>query len=282
MLLAAAVLQLSVAAPAFAPPTDAPLRVVTERTETSAEARHYRLERLVRFAREDGGYRAEVAVLGSTSEAPQSLVNLVERGFAALAGRKIVLHLDGKGGIVAVDDMPALWERVCKAVTDAAATRPGLAPGEAAALAVKLSAALRALPPERQRSLLATLVTALVSTEPLDPIGSALPVKLPGVSPFGAPVTLEGTRRTSPADSGRLRTTITASATMTLTDDKGGTPTSGTVSLERIRTFDPHTGLIESGLDTTRNVTGSGAAARSTLLLTRLRVEPARASDWPN
>jgi hypothetical protein len=281
MLLAAAMLQLSIAAPVFAPPVDAPLRVVTERIETSPDARHYRFERLVRFAPENKGYRAEVAVLGSTSEAPHTLSNLVERGLAGLADRTIVLHLDDKGEIVVIDDMPALWDRVCRGVADAAAIRPGLPANEGAALAGKLAASLRALPPERQRSLLATLVTALVATEPLDPIGTTMPVKLPGASPFGVPVMLEGSRRTTAAESGRLRTTTIASATMALPAGKDTPASSGTVSLERIRTFDPRTGIIASGLDTTRNVRGDGAAARATLLVTRLRVEPARPEDWP-
>ena len=281
MLLAALILQASVAAPIFAPPTDVPQRIVTERTETSTEARHYRFERLVRFSREDSGYRVEMIVLGSASDAPQALGNLVERSLSALAGRAIVLHLDDKGRAVAVDAMAPLWERVCQRVADAAAPRPGALP-EQTALAAKLAASLRALPPERQRALLATLVTAAVATEPLDSIGTVTPVRLPGVSPFGAPVTLEGTRRTVLAENGLLRTTTIASATMTLPARDGAPATSGTASLERIRIFDPRTGMIASGLDTTRNVTGSGAAARETLLVTRLRVERGRPADWPN
>jgi hypothetical protein len=278
MLLAAMILQASVAAPIFAPPVNAPLRVVTERTETSPDERRYRLERLVRFGREDKGYRAEVIMLGSTSEAPHALGNLVERGLSALADRKIVLHLDDKGQIVAIDDMPTLWEMVCQRIADSAAARQD----ETARLAGRVATSLRALPPERQRALLATLVTALVSTEPIDAIGAAAPVKLPGASPFGAPVTLEGTRRTVAAGNGLLRTTTIASATMALPARSDAPPGSGAISLERIRTFDPRTGMIESGLDTTRNTAGSGTTPRETLLVTRIRVEHAAPSDWPD
>ncbi|TGX53977.1 hypothetical protein E5A73_07540 [Sphingomonas gei] len=277
MLLAAVLFQASLAASTFAPPTDAPLRIVTDRTETSADKRHYRLQRLVRFSREATGYRAEVLVLGSTSDAPQALGNLVERGLATLEGGRIVFHLDAKAQIVAIDDMAALWERVCRGVADAAAAQP-----EGTGLAAKLAATLRALPPERQRALLATLVTAIVSTEPLDSVGTVTSVKLPGTSPFGAPVTLDGTRRTVAAENGLLRTTTIASATVALLAQGDAPGTSGTVSLERVRTFDPRTGLITSGLDTTRHVTRSGPAGRETLLVTRLSVERAGPSDWPN
>lgn len=278
MLLAAIALQASLAAPIFAPPTDAPLHIVTERTEVSSDERHYRLERLVRFSKEGTGYRAEALVLGSASEAPQVLGNLVERGLSALAGRKIVLHLDRSGRVVAIDEIADLWERVCQRVSDAAATRQSLAPGEAKMLAERIAAPLRALPPERQRALLATLVGAAILPEPLDPPGAVAPVELPGASPFGAPVTLRGTRRTAAADNGLVRTTTLASATMDLPPRNGAPATSGSVALERIRTSDPRTGLISTGLDTTRNRAGG----RETLLVTRLRVERAHPADWPD
>jgi hypothetical protein len=281
MLLAAMILQASVVAPIFAPPTDAPLRIVTERTETSVNQRQYRFERLVRFTRETAGYRAEVVVLGSTSEAPQALGELVEHGLSTLAGRAIVLHLDDTGKAIAVDDMAVLWDRVCQGIAAAGVARPGLPTGNAPALSAKLAAALRGLPPERQRDLLATLVTAIVSSEPLDTVGIVTPVKLPGASPFGAPVILEGTRRAVRAD-GLLRTTTTAFATMTLPARNGTPEAPGAVSLERVRSVDPRTGMIASGLDTLRNVTGSGATARETLLVTRLRVERAPPADWPD
>jgi hypothetical protein len=275
MLLAAIALQASVAAPIFAPPVDTPLRILTERTEASPE-RHYRLERLVRFSKEGTGYRAEALVLGSASEAPQPLGNLVERGLSALAGRKIVLHLDAGGQVVAVDEIAALWERVCQRIADAAATRQSLPPGEAGKLADKVAAPLRALPPERQGALLATLVTAAIVSDPLDPIGTAAPIKLPGTSPFGTPVMLEGIRRTAAAANGLIRTTTLASATMPI--PANGTSAAGSVTLERIRTADPRTGLIAMGLDTLRN----GTATRETLLVTRLSVERADPSDWPD
>jgi hypothetical protein len=213
MLFAAVLLQASIAAPAFAPPLGAPLRIVTERIETSPAERRYRLERLVRFSKEGTGYRAEAVLLTNASAAPEALGNLVERGLSALAGRTIVLHLDDRGQVTTVDEMAALWERVCQRIAEAAATRPGLPSVSAAA---KLVAPLRALPPERQRALLATLVTAAIMTDPRESPGSFTPVRLPGASPFGTPVTLEGTRRTATADNGLIEASTTASATVDL------------------------------------------------------------------
>jgi hypothetical protein len=282
MLLAAILLQAGIAAPAFAPPIDAPLRIVTERTETWPDERRYRLERLVRFSRENAGYRAEAILLGTTSTAPEELGNLVENGLSALAGRRIVLHLDSLGRVVAIDDMALLWEQVCRHIADAAAGRRSLASGEADALAVKLVTPLRALPAERQRTLLATLVTTAIMTDPVEPVGAVTPVRLPGASPFGAPITLEGTRHTAAADNGLIRASTIASATVTVPARDSAPARSGTVSLERVRTFDPRTGMIATGLDTTRNASGEGVAARRTLIVTRLHVERARPSDWPD
>lgn len=279
MLLAVVMLQASIAAPTFAPPLGTPLRIVTERIETSPAERRYRLERLVRFSKEGSGYRAEAVLLANTSAAPEALGNLVERGLSALAGRTIVLHLDERGEVTMVDEMATLWERVCQRIAEAAARRHGLASGAASA---KLVAPLRALPPERQRGLLATLVTAAIMTDPRESPGSFVPVRLPGASPFGTPVTLEGTRRTATADNGLIRASTTASAKVDLPAQAGAPAGTGSVSLDRQRVFDPRTGMLSTATDTARNVSGTGAAARETLLVTRIRIENADPAVWPN
>lgn len=279
MLVAAVLLQASIAAPVFAPPLDTPLRIVTERTEISPAERRYRLERLVRFHKEGAGYRAEAVLLANTSATPQPLGNLVERGLSALAGRTIVLHLDDRGQVVSVDDMAGLWERICQRIAEAAATRPGL-PTDA--VSAKLVAPLRALPAERQRALLATLVTAAIMTDPWEPAGSATPARLPGASPFGTPVTLEGTRRIAAAEGGLIQASTTAAASIDLPAQQGAPARTGSVSLDRNRVFDPRTGMLATAIDTVRNVSGTGPAARETTLITRIRIENAEAGSWPN
>lgn len=281
MLLAAALLQASVAAPAFAPPLDSPLRIVSERTENSPGARQYRLERLVRFASETGGYRADVVLVRQTSAAPEALGNLVERGLAALAGRTIVLHLDDKGEVLAVEDMAGLWEQVCQGVARAVTSRRNLSPGAAEALATKLVTPLRALPSERRRALLATLVTAAIMTDKWDPVGGAAPIRLPGASPFGTPVTLEGMRRTLTAEGGLLQVVTRASATIVLPAEGSAPAREGAVSLERWRSFDPRTGMLAAATDSVRNTSGTGTATRETVLVTRVRIEPASPANWP-
>jgi hypothetical protein len=275
MLVAAVLLQAGLAASAFAPPLDAPLRIVAERVEASPEERRYRLERLVRFHREGEGYRAEAVLLANAASGPEALGSLVERGLSALAGRTIVLHLDSRGQVTEVDDMATLWDTICARIAEAATSRRSLPPAEAQALATRLVAPLRALTTERRRTLLATLVTAAVA-DPAEAPGTTIPVELPGASPFGTPLTLHGTRHTE-AVGGLLRITTTASATVTLPPEGHAPARTGSVSLERIRSVDPRTGLLVAATDTLRNLAGT----RETRLVTRTTVDVAAPSVWP-
>ena len=89
----------------FAPPLGVPIRIVTERTEGDW---HFRMERLVRFAREGRGYRAEVWMAGADAQGSERVGALMEAGFAGLAGRMMAFHLDGAGKVTAIDDIDAL------------------------------------------------------------------------------------------------------------------------------------------------------------------------------
>ncbi|AQR73811.1 hypothetical protein [Sphingomonas sp. LM7] len=273
---AAMLLQASLAATVFAPPLDTPIRITVERVETSPKERRYRQERLVRFRPDGTGYRAEAVLVANASAAPEALSDLVERGLSALAGQTIVLHLDVNGQVTGIDDMTALWDRVCQHIADAAAARRGLTPGESNALATRLVAPLRALPPERQRALLATLVTAAIMTDPVDAPGSAVAVQLPGASPFGTPATLQGIRRTE-AVGILLHVSTTATATVALPAEGNAPARAGSVTLDRVRVFDPRTGMLATATDTIRNV----IATRETRLVTHTRVERAPGNAWP-
>lgn len=231
MLLAAIVLQAGTAV--FAPPLDAPRRVVTERRD---DARTYRMERDVRFAREGTGYRAEVTLRAGIGETPDSTGAAYEAGFEAFAGSTIVFHLDPRGAVVAVDDMPALWERFCQRVADIAAARRTLAPTEREKLAARIAAPLRALPVERQRAMLAALVAAIIADEAMTP--GSMPVRLPGQSAYGGATALEGQRTVVALPDGLLRSTVRA--------DAAG------VAFERVTDMDPRTGLITRNSRTLR------------------------------
>ncbi len=223
MLLAAIVLQASAAS--FSPPLDRALLVVTERHD---DLRFYRMERRIRFGREGDGYRADVVLSEAEGETSDSSGALFEAGYAALAGTPLVFHLDKAGKVTAIDDLPALWERFCHRVAEVAAARRPLAPAERSKFAERVAAPLRALPADRRRAMLASLVLAVIPDEP--PVQGTTPVRLPGSSAYGSTRPLEGMRSVTVQPDGMLLSRTTASA-------EG-------VTLERVTEIDPRTGLI--------------------------------------
>ncbi|WP_448664742.1 hypothetical protein ACG3SL_08755 [Sphingomonas sp. CJ20] len=275
MILAAALL---VQAVAFAPPLDTPLHVVSERRETGPIDRRYRIERTVRFAREGDGYRAEVTLLAAKDAPSDPVGGMFETGLAALAGQRMTLHLDSKGQVIAIDDMAARWEQLCAGVAAAVAARRQ-APTERAALAQRIAMPLRALPADRQRDMLGSLVTALIARDLPDPTGEPVPVRIQGASPFGAPVSLEGTRRTMTLPGGRVRTTTRASTRIDLPASGAVSARAAWVEIARTVTADPATGLIESGTETRHSRATEGERTIETRFETALHVDipqPAR------
>lgn len=254
MLLAALVLQAS-AAP-FAPPLAAPLKVTSERSEGAD--RRYVMERLVRFARDGRGWRAEVRLLRAEGDAQEASGAMFEAGFAALAGRTIVFHLDAAGEVIAIDDMAALWEHFCARVAEMAVARKSLAAADRATLAARIAAPLRALPAERQRAMLGSLIASLVAEEGTMPGVEA--VRVPGTSPFGGPLTLQGSRSTALLPGGLVRAVTRAEA------DIGAGGETGHVAIERTTEIDPRTGLIARSESVTRTRRGATEAMRSTIL----------------
>lgn len=249
MLLAAIVLQASAAS--FAPPLDSPLRVVSERREGP---RAFRLERDLRFFREGAGYRVEVVLRAATGETPDGSGALYEAGYAALVGTPILFHLDAAGELTAIDDMPSLWERYCARVAQVAAERRVLAPADRSKLAARIAAPLRALPPEKQRAMFASLASAVIAEEPIAP--GSTPVRLPASSAYGSAAPLDGTRTVAPLPAGLLRATTHAA--------------SDTVTLDQVTELDPRTGLIVRASKTERIRLGT----LETLRTTRVTVEP--------
>jgi hypothetical protein len=274
MLIAAALLQVA-AVPVFAPPLDTPLRVVTERVETGASPRRFRMERLVRFAPEAEGYRAEVVILAIAGDTPEASGALYEAGFGSLAGRMLVFHLDRAGRVAAIEDMTGIWARICRGVADNAAARRNLPPADRAALTQRLEMPLLALPADRQRALIGSLVAALIAEEAAEPAGTR-PVRIPGALPFGGAVTMEGQRVLSSAGDARMRSVTRASA------PEGDAPArAGRVEVEMRREYDSQSGLLTQSIDTTSTRVGTGAEARETRRVTTLHAVPIRPEAWP-
>lgn len=258
---------------AFAPPIEAPLLVTTEHHSTIGETeRRYKLERLVRFQRAADGYRAEVRVLHPSSDASPAVGGMVEAGFAALADRTLVFHLDTAGKVTSIEDMAALWERLCEGIGAMVADSGSSDPAARKILAQRIATPLRTLPEERRRAMLSTLVTAVIVDEAPDPIGALTPVQLPGASPLGQKLVLEGMRTTTAVGANEIQSVTRASS--------GAPESGGQVDLERTRRSDPRTGLLSFSSDTTRTVVGPAPDAREAVRTTVVRLVPAHAGAW--
>ena len=258
MLTSALLLQAAAAAPIFAPPLGVPLLVRTERTESGLANRRFTLEREVRFAREQGGYRVEVRVLAAHNDAAAPLDGMLEAGFASLIGQPVVVHVRADGTLLAIDDMSALWSRFAEDMGRIAARRQAGSPAQRDASARRFSTPLRALPPDRQRAALGSLATAIIPEEPPEPAGTRRPISLPGTSPFGGAVLLTGTKETRLAG-GATESVIRATAPVA---GHGPTARTGGVRLERRVRTDRVTGLIAASDETTRIDAGSHATLR--------------------
>lgn len=281
MLFAAAMLQVAApAAPAFAPPLGAPLRVVTERIETGATERRFHMERLVRFAREETGYRAEVVILAVDSDTREASGALYESGFGALAGRTLVFHLDRAGRVMEINGLADIWTRLCRAVADIAAARRNLPVPGRTALVQRLETPLLAMPADRQRELIGSLVAALVAEEASEPMG-ARPVRIPGASAFGGAIMMEGTRTLTRAGAG-VTSSVTLASVDTPVAAEGSAPArAGRVQIEMRREFGASTGILTHSTDITATRIGDGAESRETRRVTTLRAIPVPPETWP-
>lgn len=243
----------------FAPPLGVPLRVATERAEGEWT---FRMERLVRFTREGSGYRAEVWITAADGDGPNQISAMMEAGFGGLSGRTIVFHLDAAGKVTGIDDIDTVWGRFCDGIATIVKTRHKDAD--------RLIGPIRALPPERRLSMLASLVTTLIAGEAAEPVGTR-PVRLPGSSPYGGQITLTGTRGIDRLGISQRSTTRTSAD---LPARNGAT---GTIEMELTRVSDPATGMISIISERVR--TRIGSANRERLSTIRVTAEPATA--WP-
>lgn len=272
----AATLLLQAAAPQFAPPLDTSLLVRTERVERGLEDRRFTLERVVRFARDADGFRAEVHLRDVRSNAADPVPRLTELGFAGLIGRTIVVHLSSAGRVTAVEGQTALWSHLSERLATVAASRRALPPVAREALAQRIAAPLRALPAERQRDALGTLASAIIPDEPGEPVGTVRPVEITGVSPLGGPVLLKGSKATRAAGD-MIETTTRAEAVVALPAEGDAPARSGRVALERIVRIDAVTGLISRSSETTRtSVSGQETVRITTIEVTSAPPQPPR------
>lgn len=265
---------LQAAALVFAPPADTPFRIVSERVQDEESGRRiFRTERLIRFARDGIGWRAEVRVIRADAPGQASDTEaMFEAGYSGVTGRTLVFRLDGQGKVLSLDDHEAVWARFCEGIGRVFAARKQVTPAERALLEKRIAAPLAAMPESRRMAILGSLVDVVIVHEALAAQGER-PIRLPASSPFGGKLMLEGTRAIAPA--GALYRITTRAAG----DVAGATPAHVAMTVER--DADPATGLLAGSTETVVARISAPAGERRIERVSRTTVERLPADAWP-
>lgn len=269
-MIAAILLAAQAGAIAFAPPLDRPLRAVTEATRTDAGiTRRFTSARRIVFRRAATGYRAEVTIESgepavASDDDPAAMFRA---GFARIAGRTVVLHLDAAGRVTAIDGQAAVWKSFLDGIAALAPEGGSDLDRKRAGRIRAILAALAPMPPERQRTTLATLIEPLIAAD-IAAAGETppRPVRIPAGSAFGG-TQLDGLR-TVRTVAGTLEVMVTADGAVTMAGPDG--PVQGRITLETLRRVAPQSGLVVESRETRRSHTSEGSLTSDRTSVTRI------------
>ncbi len=234
----------------FAPPEDQKFRhLIIEERDDGAIRRRFASERIIVFRKTPTGYRTEVTIIRNTQSAGQSGAMFLA-AMAGLKGRPIHLSLDQGGALVAIEDELPIWDALCRsleAATGGTASRRARAAG--------YISPLRALPPERRRAMLGSLITPLIAV-PSAPEGDYA-ISLPARGPDGNASVLAGRESRHIGPDGMI--SIETSASGDVVSPGGGAAAHIIVSTRQ--RVDSRTGLIVESIETRDTAIGTGKAA---------------------
>lgn len=251
----------------FDPPLGQPLRVTTEsiRTDGGVTRRFVNARRVV-FRRTNAELRAEVTIEGSEPTGPaDDPAAMARAGFAHIAGRVVVFRLDPMGQVVAVEDHAAVWRAMLDGFAAQAPDGTGALDRRRAGQVRAIVGALAAMPVERQRETLASLIEPLIAADAAGE-GPPRPVRIPAASPYGM-AELEGLRA-SRLVRGRIELSVTAQGSIAIPGPDG--TARARMTLETQRTVDPATGLVLENRETVRTLAPDGSVAAERVSTSRL------------
>lgn len=269
---AASAILIAVAAQAttarFDPPLDKPLRVVTEavRTDGGVTRRFVNARRVV-FRRTDVQLRAEVTIERSEPAGPSDDPAAMARaGFEHIAGRVITFRLDAAGQVTAVEDHASVWRTMLDGFAAQAPDGSDALDRKRAGRVRAIVGALAAMPADRQRETLASLIEPLIAADAAAGEGAPRPVRVPAASPYGM-AELEGIRASRMAR-GRLELSVTAQGNISVPGSDGASR--ALVTLETQRIVDPATGLVLESREKVRTLAPDGSVTSERESVSRL------------
>lgn len=258
-MIAAALLVAVQAAPVFAPPLDRTLTMTTETVRIDGPTtRSFVARRTVRFTPAPNGYRVAVTLEDAAADEEESdPAGLLRGGFARLAGRTVVLHLDRAGIVTAIDDAEATWRAVIEGMAALAPTGSDPDTQRRAARVRAIVAALAAQPEAARRKMLGSLVTPLIAPELAAEAAPAPPraVRVPATSIYGR-AELDGLRTVRIGRDG-IEISVSATGQVGIATPEGAA--SATIALETMRRVDPATGLVRESREHVETLAPDGS-----------------------
>ena len=270
-MIAAVVLLAAQTSPVFAPPLDRPLTMVTETVRTDgANTRSFVARRTVRFTAAPDGYRVAVTLDDAAAgEEDSDPAGLLRSGFARLAGRTVVLHLDRTGAVVGIEGLPAIWRAVTDGMRALAPAGSDPATQQRAARVRAIVAQLAAQPEAAQRRMIGSLITPLIAPETVIEAGTPGPpraVRVPATSIYGR-AELDGLRSVRSGPDG-VEVSVSATGPVAVATPEG--TASATITLETRRRIDPRTGLVVESREQIETLAPDGSLQSERLTVTRL------------
>lgn len=188
----------------FAPPTDRALSYsIEQHRPVEGVTRVFSATRDLRFARAADGYTLDVTLRSIDSDAPAAGAEPYRAALTPLIGVTVRFRLDGKGRIVAADDLEAAWGKVQAGIDAMLEKFPPDTPRHKAAANVQ--ALFASLSAEGRLALLAGEVQPLFLFAGSDVTGGeGRGLRTMAGSPLGRPVPVEGTLRVAGQTAGAL------------------------------------------------------------------------------
>ena len=276
-MIAAALLVVAQAAPVFAPPLGQTLTMTTETVRTEgASSRRFVARRTLRFTAAPHGYRVAVTLEDADAGEPESdPAGLLRSGFARLAGRTVVLHLDGSGTVTGIEDADAVWRAVIDGMAALAPGGTDPATQQRAARVRAIVAALAAQPEALRRRMIGSLVAPLIAPELVAEGATPAPpraVRVPATSIYGK-AELDGLRSVRMRQGG-VEVSVSATGQVAVASPEG--QVSATVTLETLRHVDAATGLVVESREHVETIAPDGSLQSERLTVTRVGSETQR------
>lgn len=270
-MIAALVLIAAQAAPVFAPPLDRPVIVTTETLRTDGPTtRRFVARRTLQFSATPDGYRVAVRLEATAAGGEDSdPAGLLQSGFARLAGRTVVLHLDRSGKVSGIEDANAVWRAVVDGIAALAPKGADPAARARAARVAAIAKAFAAQPEAAQRAALASLVAPLIAPELTVEAATPAPpraVRVTASSIYGK-AELDGLRSIRSRADG-IEVSVSATGRVAIAAPEG--QASATIALETLRRIDPASGLVLESREHVETLAPDGSLQSERLTVTRI------------